>query len=169
MQNSLVGRYNCGRAVLGGTGPDAAGRGPAIHIGTGSGQPPYFGRNLPAWANSRPSGFSLLDRARPVFSFRRNRKEKMGGAMNQPSSWLKSPPPVRGSKSLPRAGGALTPPHRGQKCPHNHSLPQTPAARPASPGGFPPSGGTPPCSWPWTFDMSPAPPHGCGPRSCPDW
>ncbi len=39
------------------------------------------------WANLTlavkfdPSAFSLLDRARPVFSFRRNRKEKMGGAL----------------------------------------------------------------------------------------
>ena len=44
LQNSLDGTYYCGRAPKGGTLSDAAGRRPAIHIGTGSGQPPYFGR-----------------------------------------------------------------------------------------------------------------------------
>ena len=39
--------------------------------------------------------FSLLDRARPVFSFRRGEKRKWGGASAKPSSWLKSPLPVR--------------------------------------------------------------------------
>ena len=47
MQNNLGGTRKCGRAPPQGTLSDAAGRRPAIHIGTGSGQPPYFGRNLP--------------------------------------------------------------------------------------------------------------------------
>ena len=33
----------------------------------------------------------------PFSLFLLEEKEKMGGAMNQPSSWLKSPPPVRAS------------------------------------------------------------------------
>ena len=75
-------------------------------------------------------------------------KREMGGCKAQPSSWLKSPPPARAGTPLPRAGGALTPPHRGQRCPHNHSLSQTPAARSAAPGGFLPSGGI--RRWAWT-------------------
>ena len=97
LQNNLGSSHNCGRAPKGGTLSDAAGRGLAIHIGTGSGQPPYFGRNLPAWANSRPTSFSLLDRARPVFSFSPARKRENGGCIAQPSSWLKSSPPARAS------------------------------------------------------------------------
>ena len=123
-----------------------------------------------------------------AFSFLwQDREKRMGGAFPARAKPVRRPRPVGGQLPSPRRGippspargrtalvhgprpCALTPPHRGQKYPHNHSLPQTPAARPASPGGFPPSGGTPPCSWPWTFEMSPAPPHGCGPRSCPDW
>ena len=108
MQNSLDGTCCCGRAPKGGTLSDAAGLRPA-NFRAPSEKTPAFGRNLPERANSRPSGFSLLDRARPVFSFRRNRKEKMGGAMNQPSSWLNSTPPVRASKSPPRPKGGHPP------------------------------------------------------------
>ena len=39
-QNTLDGTCCCGRAPLQGTLSDAAGRRPAIHTGTGSGQPP---------------------------------------------------------------------------------------------------------------------------------
>ena len=41
----------------------------------------------------------------PFSLFLRAEKEKMGGASAQPSSWLKSPPPVRASKSRPRPSG----------------------------------------------------------------
>ena len=80
LQNSLDGTCYCGRAPKGGTLSAAAGLRPA-NFRAPSEKTPAFGRNLPERANSRPSGFSLLDRARPVFSFRRNRKEKMGGAL----------------------------------------------------------------------------------------
>ncbi len=46
-QNNLVGTRRCGRAPPQGTLSDAAGRRLAIYGSTGSGQPPYFGRNLP--------------------------------------------------------------------------------------------------------------------------
>ena len=104
-----------------------------------------------------------------AFSFLwQDREKRMGGAFPARAKPVRRPRPVGGQLPSPRRGippspargrtalvhaprpCALTPPHRGQKYPHNHSLPQTPAARPASPGGFPPSGGTPPYSWPWT-------------------
>ena len=59
--------------------PARAGRRLPNYLGTGRGEPPYIGETWPA-AKFHQSVFSLLDRARPVFSFRRNRKEKMGGA-----------------------------------------------------------------------------------------
>ncbi len=55
-------------------------------------------RNAPA---SAKSAFSLLDRARPVFSFRRNRKEKMGGAIC---------PAILMAESSPRPAGRKKPP-----------------------------------------------------------
>ncbi len=62
----------------------------------------------------------------PFSLFLRSEKEKMGGASAQPSSWLKSPPPVRASKSRPRPQGGLPRP--------------APEARPPVP---PPWGGPP--------------------------
>ena len=100
-QNNFEGTHKCGRASHRGTLSDAAGRGPAIHIGTDSGQPPYFGHNLTLAVKFVPRRlFFLLDRARPVFFFlHKRRKKKMGGASAQPSSWLKSSPPARAGKN----------------------------------------------------------------------
>ena len=55
------------------------------------------------------SAFSLLDRARPVFSFWRNQKEKMGGAMNQPASWLAFPRPSGQVQTFPLQGKSKIP------------------------------------------------------------
>ena len=45
----------------------------------------------------------------PFSLFLRSEKEKMGGAMNQPSSWLNSTPPVRARKNHPRPKGGHPP------------------------------------------------------------
>ena len=136
--NTLGGTSKCGGAPPQGTLSAAPGRGPAIHIGTGPGRPPYLGEFDP-WGQMRARRLSFLWQ---------DREKRNGGCKAQPSSWLKSPPPARAGTPPPRAGGALTPPHRGQRCPHNHSLSQTPAARSAAPGGFLPSGGI--RRWAWT-------------------
>ena len=106
MQNRLVGSYNCGGAPKGGTLSGAAGRGLAIHLGTGSGQPPYFGRNLTHVKFSPRRLFFLLDRVRPVFFFlHKRRKKKMGSALHQPSSWLNPTPPARAGITSPASVG----------------------------------------------------------------
>ena len=102
----------------------------------------------------------LFHRARRIlFSLARQRKENGGCIPRHAGTACRRPRPAGGQLPSPRRE-TLPPPARGrahsrpftggQRCPHNHSLPQTPAERPASPGGFPPSGGTPPYSWPWT-------------------
>ena len=79
-------------------------------MGTGSDQPPYFGRNLPAWANSRPQRLFLFWTVHGPFSlFLRAEKEKMGGAVDQPSPWLKSHPARKGRKIPPRPKGGDPP------------------------------------------------------------
>ena len=96
MQNTLGGSPNCGGAVLGGTGSDAAGRGPAIHIGTGSGQPPYLGEFDPC-GQIRPQRLFSFGPCTARFLFSAQPKRENGGCIAQPSPWLNSPPPVRAS------------------------------------------------------------------------
>ena len=108
-QNNLAGSPGCGGAVLGGAGSDAAGRRSAKFMGTGSDQPPYFGRIWPSRPNSAPASFSLLDRARPVFSFSARRKRENGGCI-APAIIMAEipPPPARASKTHPRPLAGLT-------------------------------------------------------------
>ena len=93
-QNTLGGTCRCGRAPPQGTLSDAAGRGLAIHLGTGSGQPPYFGHNLTLAVKFVPGVlFSLWTVHGPfLFSLARQRKEKWGVHLHQPSSWLNPAP-----------------------------------------------------------------------------
>ena len=102
LQNNLDGSHNCGRAPTGGTLSAAAGlRLPNFRAP--SEKTPAFGRNLPERANSRPGVSFFFWTVHGPFSFfsTSGEKRKWGVQMHQPSSWLKSTPPVRARKSPP--------------------------------------------------------------------
>ena len=113
-QNTLGGSRRCGGAPRQGTLSDAPGRRLPGSYG-------YWFRPAPVlWAKfahvgkfSPLASFSLLDRARPVFSFSAPRKRENGGCVAQPSPWLKSSA-RKGKKEFPRPKGGPHPrPRRG--------------------------------------------------------
>ena len=93
----------------------------------------------------RQSAFSLLDRARPVFSFRQDRKEKMGGAPPQPRPVAGNPRPRPRRALLRPAPAARNPRPRPRRisprpAPAGAKLPSRPRR-----GEIPrPAGATPP-------------------------
>ena len=99
-QNTLGGSPDCGGAPTGGTESDAAGRRPAIHGSTDSGQPPYLGEFDPC-GQIPPQRLFSFGPCTARFLFSAQPKRENGGCIAQPSSWLKSPPPVRASTPYP--------------------------------------------------------------------
>ena len=105
MQNNLGGTCKCGGAPKGGTGSDAHSRRSAIHIGTDSGQSPYFGREFDIRQILAPASLFSFGpcTARFLFSPQEEKREN-GGCIAQPSPWLNASPPAR-AKARPRPGG----------------------------------------------------------------
>ena len=115
-QNTLGGSCRCGRAPRQGTLSDAPGRRLPGFYG-------YWFRPAPVlWAKfarmgkfSPPASFSLLDRARPVFSFSAPRKRENGGCSGPAIPMAEIPPRPQGQKNPtpPEGRRSPVPPPRG--------------------------------------------------------
>ena len=78
-------------------GPARAGRGPQVSALTGRGQPPHIDK-LDRRSSLSPASFSLLDRARPVFSFSVPRKRENGGCIEPAIFMAEIHPPAAGRR-----------------------------------------------------------------------